>query len=74
MPHLYKTRRHDRSSWNSYVVVDVALDVVEPECALVIWHGSARPDARDGIDETEIEIARASAGACFALCRPDKDD
>ena len=70
MPHLHKTRRHVRTSWNDYIVIDVALDVVEPECTLVVWHRSACRYARDSINETEVKVARASTGACLALYAP----
>ena len=48
-------------------MVDTALEVVEPEGSLIIWHGSTRLHAGDRIDEAEVKVVPIRAGARLAL-------
>ena len=65
--YLDKARSDVRSSWHSYVVVDVTLDVVEPEGSLIVGHGGTRPCARYAVNEAEIVDCGVCSSASFAL-------
>lgn len=65
--YLDKARSDVRSSWHSYIVVDVALDVVEPEGSLIVGHGGTRLCARYAGYEAEVVVCGIGSGAGFAL-------